>query len=663
MQSQISLQHEDPFDLARRLSTAIWLFDIDNSKIISANAAACKLWQAESEHELTSRDLSKGMSSSVERRLKQYQKDFIDRDATFSELWTLYPDDEPTSVLVSYSGYELPSGSMAMQCEVLAQNNDQPENLRSAEALLHTDVFITLFSFDGPPLYMNPAARNSAFNASTKFSSIFVNTEDYDLLAFEVDRKGEYRTVCKVNTTSGTKWLDLSVKSCLDAVTGQPALLATAIDVTELKIARDRARYLAERDQLTGCYNRSYILEQFTDLGKRRADSCVLLYFDVDRFKLINDTFGHETGDRVLKEIVKRTQDIIRQEDILVRLGGDEFVILFHSITEMSELEPVIDRLRQALNSPLTTNFSKIQFSVSLGLSKFNPQKVDFETALHQADTALYVSKQNGRNRYTVFNQEMGAIAKARDQLELELRHAIENNEFILHFQPKFDLKTKRVVSAEALVRWQHPVRGLTFPNEFISVCEETRMIEELGLSVLEMGYQQVTQWAKSGFDMGLSINISPRQFQDERIFDALIEYSNREDFPRDRLELEITENVLIGDQDTIIEKLKLIASLGYKIAIDDFGTGYSNLSYISRFPLHYLKIDRSFIEQLPESGPVVDLIITLAKQIGATVVAEGVEKEEELTWLEEHYCDQIQGYYINKPMPIDAFSNTYVPK
>lgn len=656
IQGQIALRDEDRFDLALRLKTAIWLFDIDNAKIINANEAACKLWQVGSVHELVSRDLSKDMSSSVGRRLKQYQTDFEERDATFNEVWTLYPNGVPTSVLVNFTGYRLLNGRMAMQCEVVAQTDDQPENLRSVEALLHIDVYITLFPFEGPPLYMNPAARSSAFDARTQFSSVFADSDDHTLFMFEIDRKGEHRMVCEVNTTKGRKWFDLSVKSCLDAVTGDPALLATAIDVSELKTARDTARYLAERDQLTGCYNRSYILDQYSDLKKDEAEPCILLYFDVDRFKLINDSLGHETGDKVLKEIVRRTRQVIRDQDVLVRLGGDEFVILFHSIEHIETLMPVIERLKEVLSEPLRSDNSKVQVSVSIGLAKFDPSQVDFETALHQADTALYASKQNGRNQFTVFNDKMGAVAEARDRLEVELGRAIEEHEFVLYYQPRHDVTSGRIVSAEALVRWQHPTKGLVPPNEFIPICEETGMIEELGLDVFEMGYRQAVSWSKAGLDISVSINISPRQFQDDRIFDKLAEYATRNDYPNGKIELEITENVLIGDQIHIVQKLEKITSLGYKISIDDFGTGYSNLAYISRFPLHFLKIDRSFVKQLPDSGPIIDLIITLAKQIGATVVAEGAESEDEILWLKKHACDQIQGYYFCRPLPIREF-------
>ena len=647
---------DESFTLARGLHAAIWVYDIDNARIVFANASACLLWQAEDEKTLRQRDMAKDMSSTVANRLRQYQNDFVEQDAMFNEMWTLYPKGKPTSVMVFFSGFRLSDGRMAMLCEAVGSANDEPENLRSAEALLHTDVMITLYEMDGPPLYMNPAARKATAGAQQKIAEKFVHPTDYDKLIVRLERSGEYRLVSQVETSTGRRWYDLSAKMCSDAVTGKPAILVTAVDVSELKIARDKARYLADRDLLTGCYNRSYLQQHMAVLAQHKSERSALLCFDVDHFKQINDRYGHEMGDVVLKDIAIRARNAVRENDKLVRLGGDEFVIIFEEISSDAEFALLVERLLEQVSRPITHDATRAAITVSIGVAIFSPKNADFTAVMREADIALYASKQAGRNRVTFFNEEMGAAAKARQQIEVELKSAMERREFVLHFQPRLNLRTGKVVSAEALVRWQHPDRGLIMPNEFIPVCEETGMIEELGQMVLELGCKQAMAWQQQGLDIQLSLNISPRQFDDKCLMRSLETFSNDPNFPRGKVELEITENVLIGDIRQIETKLEAISGMGYRIAIDDFGTGYSNLSYISGFPLNCLKIDQSFINQLPKSGPVISLILTLAKQIGSTVVAEGVETQEQLEWLCAHRCEQVQGYLVSRPVPIDAF-------
>ncbi|MEM6593547.1 MAG: EAL domain-containing protein [Pseudomonadota bacterium] len=639
-----------------RLDAAFWVYDIDNCRILYANAHACELWQADTPADLQQRDLSRDMSTTVAERLKQYQSDFEERDATFHELWTLHPGGVPKSLMVTFRGFRLSDGRMAMQCEVARTVESEPESLRSAEALLHTDVMISLYERDSEPFYMNPAARASVTGAKQKLVERFLNPNDYEVLAKKLERDGEHRLIAKINTKSGIRWHDISAKFCSDAVTGRPSILITEIDVSELKNARDRARYLAESDALTGCYNRSYLLQHISMLQKFQTDDCALVSFDIDKFKQINDRFGHEMGDVILKEIASRIRSSAREKDIVVRLGGDEFVIVLEKFSDRGALERTVERFQHIIAKPIEHEDTRIQVTVSMGIAVFNPRTADFVTVMREADIALYVSKQSGRNRATYFDEEISKKASARAQTEAELRRALEHDEFELFFQPRVDASSGKIVSAEALVRWRHPTRGFVAPGEFIPICEETGMIEELGQKILKKGCAYAMEWHAAGLDIQVSINISPRQFEDDRLVDTLDQISRSALFPKGKIELEITETVLVGDLDEIEAKLKAISNMGYGIAIDDFGTGYSNLSYITRFPLNCLKIDRSFIWQLPRSGPVLELILTLAKQIGACVVSEGVETEEQLDWLMQRHCEQVQGYYFSRPLPVAEF-------
>ena len=645
------------FDLARRLEVAVWVYDIDESRIRYANAAACILWQARDETELRNRDMGKDMSSTVAKRLRQYQIDFINDEARFTELWTLYPNGLPKSVMVIFRGFRLPDGRMAMLCEAMAEAQDQPQNLRSAEALLHTDVMITLFSKSGPPLYQNPAARNAFIDRGSGLSALFVQRQKYDTLMAQLDETGEDRMIVRIHTASGQRWHDLSAKLCSDAATGMPAVLVTAIDVSELKEARDTARKLANRDQLTNLYNRAYLQNHLAALARRPdTGQCALIFFDVDRFKQINDRLGHEAGDSVLRQIALRTRSMLRADDLVARLGGDEFVVLMENVTCVKEVEARTTRLSQSITQPVIYDKTKVDVGVSVGIALFSPQTTDFDDVLRDADIALYASKQEGRNRATVFTPEMGEAAKARDKIEVELASAVRNDEFVLFYQPRLDIKTGKIVAVEGLVRWMHPKNGLMMPDTFIPICEETGLIEDLGRRVLELGVEQAIAWQKAGLDLNVSLNASPRQFGDEHFLNSLRDLASRPDFPTGKIELEITENVLTGDPTAIAEKLRKINAMGYRIAIDDFGTGYSNLSYISQFPLTCLKIDRSFINQLPSSGPIIRLILTLGQQIGATVVSEGVETTEQLDWLASNMCDEAQGYLITRPLPLAQF-------
>ena len=653
-----SLQEpEGQFVMARRLQVPIWIYDVDNNRVLHANQSACDLWQAKSEAELQERNFGADMSPTVLNRLKQYQAAFLERDAEFTEQWTLYPNGTPKSVLIIYRGYLTQDGRMAMQCEAVSEAVQTPQNLRSAEALLYTDVKITLFSREGPPLYMNPAAQSVFPSNLRNFADLIVDPNVHQKLLSQVDVLGEFSIVTKVKTLEGTRWFDLTGKKCIDAVTGKPAILLTAFDVSELKEARDTAYRLANHDQLTDLHNRAYLQHFYEALVERQdTEEYAAVFFDVDRFKLINDRHGHAAGDTVLQHIARQCRAIIGVDDLVARIGGDEFVIIMSGTRKRAALDARIADLRLAISRPILHNQTLVDVEISIGVATFSPRLSSFESVLRKADLALYASKENGRNQVTFFTEEMGAASRTREQIEVELKHAVKHNEFTLFYQPRLDIASNKIIGAEGLVRWNHPMRGLIMPNDFIPICEETGLIDELGRLVLELGCRQAIAWHEAGLELEISLNVSPRQFNDRALLGTLEYFAKLPNFPVGKVELEITENALIGDHNAIADKLRIISALGFSIAIDDFGSGYSNLSYISRFPLSCLKIDRSFIEQLPQSGPIVRLILTLGQQLGATVVSEGIETHEQLRWLHQNDCNQAQGYLIARPLPLEDF-------
>lgn len=653
----------DPFALARRLRTPVWVYDTDRHRIAYANEAACKIWNAEDEASLRSRDLAQGMSTTVAGRLKQYQSDFIERDAKFSEFWTLYPHGEPITVNVVYTGFEMPDGRMAMMCEVTEEAAETPDTLRSTEALLHTDVVIALFTAEGRPLYKNPAARNTLPGVDAGFDDIFVISSDLDEMRASWRSHDDCRRVTKINTMDGERWFDLSVKRCLDAATGDQALLVTAFDVSELKTTRDKARYLAARDQLTGCFNRSFMQQRLDEISSD-LDTCnaryALLFMDIDKFKQVNDTYGHEIGDTILRTFAERVRRHISEADVLARMGGDEFILLLKASSSGNALQASLEAIRAEVVKPIDCGSIRLSVTTSIGVAFFEGfAGADWATTMKQADLALYHSKRAGRDRYTIYDKSIGAEAIERRWLEVDIKQAIENDDLTLFYQPRVDLATNTVVAAEALLRWFHPKHGYIPPSKFIPVCEEIGVIDQVGMLVFEQACQQMSVWRRDGFEIDLSVNVSPKQFQHEDFVALFEKAATIADFPLSSLELEVTETSLVGDNVEVSRRLHRINELGFRLALDDFGTGYSNIAHISRFPVDCIKLDRSFVQQLPSSGPLLRLILALAKQIGATTVAEGVEVQEQLEWLREHGCDQVQGFLFSKAVPADELIST----
>lgn len=641
----------DPFGLARRLRTAIWVYDTDRQRIAFANDAACEIWGAEDEASLQARDLSVGMSRMVENRLRQYQNDFLERDARFAETWTLHPNDIPVTVDVIYTGFRMPDGRMAMMCETLGAAAETPETLRSAEALLHTDVVIALFTSKGDPLYQNPAARSIFSSANTRLGDIFADPSDFAHAQSVWGAAGQSRGVTRICTSKGALWFDLSVKQCLDAATGEPALSVTGVDVTELKNTRDKAHYLAARDQLTGCFNRFHIQSRMAEIKEstREIDYAVL-FLDIDHFKTVNDTFGHEAGDTVLRTVADRLGSLVRANDIVARMGGDEFVVLLRHVSSESELKCRLSEIQSALNQPIEFGGLRLDVTTSIGSALVaRCSDADWSDIFKKADLALYHSKRSGRDQHTIYDAAIGANAIERNWLEAEIMRAIQTEAFCLHYQPRIDLKTNKVVCVEALLRWNHPERGYISPGTFIPVCEDMGVIDQLGIQVFEVACRQLTKWHLAGFDVRLAINVSPKQFQHEHFIDLCAQTAANPDVPVSKVELEITETSLVGDDEQVATRISRINELGFKIALDDFGTGYSNLAHISRFAVDCIKIDTSFTAQLPESGPLIRLILALAKQIDASIVAEGVETVEQLDWLYDRGCDQVQGFLFSK--------------
>lgn len=437
----------------------------------------------------------------------------------------------------------------------------------------------------------------------------------------------------------------------------------TGRDITEQRRAEEQIRHMAQHDALTGLPNRMLLHDrtgQAIAQAQRNRGMLAVLFIDLDRFKTVNDSLGHAIGDRLLKAIAGRLVACMRGSDTIARIGGDEFVVVLGDLDQPEDARHVAQKLLDSLSEPVTIDRHELKVTPSIGICAYPHDGRDVETLMRNADTAMYHAKQMGRNNYQFFTQAMNDAAQRRLAVENDLRHALERGEFLLHFQPQLDLRTGGIVGLEALVRWRHPQRGLVPPSEFIPAAEETGLIGPIGEWVLREACSQARAWRDAGHaQLQVAVNCSAPQFQREGFVEAVRRVLDATGLPPERLDLEITETVIVHHSEEVIARFQALDDMGVRIAIDDFGIGYSSLSYLKRFAVHQLKIDQSFVRDIhsdPDDAAIVSAIIAIAHSLGLEVVAEGVETAEQLAFLRALGCDAAQGYYFSKPLPADEF-------
>ena len=435
-------------------------------------------------------------------------------------------------------------------------------------------------------------------------------------------------------------------------------------DVTEREKAEERARFLATHDDLTGLPSRSVFGEAVNDAvkaGHRYGHEFAVMFMDLDRFKNINDTLGHAAGDILLIEIAERLRECMRASDVIARIGGDEFVIMLREVSDQSQVATVARKILAAVVKPLTIHGHECRITASIGISMFPTDALDEESLIKNADAAMYVAKEEGRNGFRFHFQDITSQSIERLTLEASLRGALERNELLLHYQPKQDLGHGGIVGVEALLRWRHPDLGLLPPSRFIPLAEETGLIVPIGKWVIETACAQNMAWQRQGLPaLRIAVNLSPRQFADPGLLGDIDAALDNSGMAPELLELEITESMVMQNVERAMRVLKAIKGLGVMLAIDDFGTGYSSMSLLKKFPIDVLKIDRSFVRDIStnsEDQAIADAIIALGRALELTIVAEGVETAEQEAFLRAHDCDQIQGYLISKPVPANEFA------
>jgi diguanylate cyclase (GGDEF)-like protein/PAS domain S-box-containing protein len=430
-------------------------------------------------------------------------------------------------------------------------------------------------------------------------------------------------------------------------------------DITERKEQEERTRFLADHDELTSLPNRSLFrqaLNKALQRAERSGKMLSILFFDLDRFKNINDSLGHDAGDEVLRAVAERLTACVRKIDMVARFGGDEFAVLTEGLTAEDQASTVARKILEALSKPMILAGRQYRPAASIGISTYPTDGRDVQALLKNADIAMYRAKEEGRGTFQFYSEMLNTHSVQRLEFESNLSNALNNHEFVLYYQPKVDLATGRVAGLEALIRWNSPQLGFVSPGDFISIAEETGLIVPMGRWVAQTACVQNRAWQKGGLPLlRIAINISARQMADKGLVEFISDTVRKTGLTAESLELEITESAVMSNQEHAEKVLKDLKELGFHLTMDDFGTGYSSLAYLKRFPFDSVKIDRSFVSGIPESkddSAIVEAIVAMAHSLQLKVVAEGVETKEQFDFLRTLGCDQIQGFYFSKPIP-----------
>lgn len=534
----------------------------------------------------------------------------------------------------------------------------------------NTSDIISMIDKSGKCLYLSPSHRKILDHHVPDDQIInlldFVVEEDREIMAYAIlytsSTRKEYMAECRLKSNRKTTvWTETKLNPVLDEQGDVKTLLLVTRDITERKLSEETIHHLAYHDALTDLPNRRMFIQHLNReiiSAKRFQSNLAVLFLDMDRFKDVNDSFGHDVGDLLLVEAAKRLQKCVRTGDMVGRLGGDEFTILLTQITGRQEAADIAGHIMQELQKPFAFNGNEFNISCSIGIALFPDDGDQAEDLLKRADTALYTVKSRGRNGFDFFDPTMEAKSLERILLENELRKAIEKKHFQIYYQPKMDISTGKLNGMEALVRWMHPELGVIPPNRFIPIAEETGMILPLGEWILHEACRQNKEWHDQGFELKVSVNLSARQIYQKDLVAMIKQTLTETGLDPKWLELEITESIFVKMEEATCV-LQQIRQEGIQISIDDFGTGYSSFSYIKSLPVDTIKIDASFIRDVhhnQESQAIVKAIVTIAQSLNMNVIAEGIELSDQVEALQQNGCGLGQGYLFSKPLAKNDF-------
>lgn len=474
--------------------------------------------------------------------------------------------------------------------------------------------------------------------------------------------------ICNRKKNGDLYWVDSAIVPMKDADGRVMRYISIRIDITERMRAEQEARHMAQHDSLTGLVNRAVLrdrIDRALRSDRRTHHRAAVLFIDLDQFKTINDSLGHEVGDRLLVQVARRLENCVREEDTVARQGGDEFIVFMPRINRADDAAMLAERLVREISRAYRIGERELYVGCSVGIAVYPEHGDDVETLLKNSDTAMYYVKEAGRNHFSFFATQMNSAAMERYALGIELRKAVDQGELTLHYQPVVDLGTGAIVALEALLRWNHPVRGMVSPLQFVPLAEASGLIVPIGEWVIQQACRQIKAWTDQGYAVPrVALNISAIQLQNQKLIESVEQTLQQQGVAPEGLEFEITEGSLMSRTDEAIAILRRFSDMGIRIAIDDFGTGYSSLSYLKLLPIDTLKIDRSFIKDIgqgKDSATIVSAIIAMARSLELKVVSEGVETPEQLAFLREQGCDQFQGYLFSRPVPADEIAKRLV--
>jgi diguanylate cyclase (GGDEF)-like protein/PAS domain S-box-containing protein len=530
---------------------------------------------------------------------------------------------------------------------------------------------ITIHDSEGQTIYESPAASRilgyppGSLIGKTPFQAVHPGDVDRARDAFQTLATGSNPVFIELRyrrADGSWIWLETVGNNLLEHP-GVEGVVLTSRDVTERKHAEERAQYLANYDILTGLPNRTLMYDRVSQAvayAKRSRERIALLHVDVDRFKMINDSLGHDVGDEILKAAAERIKRCTGESDTVARVGGDEFTILMPDAGGLGDVTACAAKILSQMSQPFPSEREDVFVSASIGVSLFPDDSRSADSLTKHADAAMHSAKTLGRNNYQFFTQALNEEVQHRMVLETGLRLALKRDEMRLVYQPKVDLVTREIIGAEALLRWHHPKHGLIPPAQFIPVAEESGLVGQIGEWVLRDTCRQISHWQHMGLSPQIAVNVSARQFQQYDVAKLVSEVIEEAQISPESLEIELTESAVMQDAEASIVTVEKLSKLGVRVSIDDFGTGYSSLSYLKRLPLDMLKIDRSFVRDIssdPNDAAIVRAIITLARNLGMEVVAEGVEDEEQLAFLNAYGCQYAQGFLFGQPMTAEELT------
>ena len=574
----------------------------------------------------------------------------------------------PDGTVLDIQGTPLPDGGFVSVYTDISRLKENEERLRLADkvfanspaGILITDEALLVLSVNPAFSHMTGLAPEEVLGQSIDALPANLVPESVGIIQDSLSHRGTWTGEVDTCKRSGEPFVaGITVSRILAPDTGHTTHTVWVItDVTEQKQAEERARHLAHHDILTGLPNRLALLIRLAQTlpeARRRGWNVGLMFIDLDRFKIINDTLGHSIGDDLLREVASRLAGTVRESDMVARLGGDEFVIVLPDISSAPAAANIASKIITALSHPIQVDKHQLHTSPSIGISIFPADGPDGDTILRNADTAMYHAKAAGRNNYQFYAEEMNRAANERLNLENKLRHAVSHHEFALAFQPQFDAVSRRPTGVEALIRWHHPEEGVISPDRFIPVAEETGLIVPIGDWVLNEACREMKSWIDAGLPpLRVAVNLSARQLRRRDFCETVAGALAHSGLPPELLELEITESAVMENPQEAIRILSALHRMGVSLAIDDFGTGYSSLAYLKLFPIDHLKIDRSFVRDIEtdlNDRSIAMGTIALAHSLGLNVIAEGVETEDQLEILRTNGCNEIQGYLLSRPL------------